>query len=353
MTRSAESGRTGSKAGLAGRVTGAVLKALRAHVGLSQELFAERLQVAKTTVQAWESGRRPLINTPFTELQRVRRLLQTCGAVPNQLAVWDQALTADTILADIGSLSIESHPLALVVPDRTLTELLAWPLSGVPPQRLSEVRAELPIETGVRAALAADLRRVVDRSTDGLTAAMLRRQAKYLVANHEPSQDWLADVTARDVRRVRSLQDWTPDWAVFRSHAVSAAVAGDLDPLTRFVREGLATDRDIAANLNYWAYWVGEIGDRWTSDTDMLNTDQAWSGQALLDSLLKGLEHAPYRELCAHTLWALLRCRRSLIDNPSLKTRIRWAIDAVTSKHQLVSDQAKHRLEQVAYLAGS
>lgn len=344
---------TGSETALSGRIAGAVLKALRANVDLTQEQFAERLGSGVTTVQGWETGRRPLINARYGEVQRVRRLLRTAGSTAGQLAVWDQALTADTIMAEIGALDVDTHPLVLVVPDRTLTELLAWPLTGVPPRQLNDTTAELRVETGVKNDLAAGLRAVVDRSGDGLAGAMLRRQAKYLVAAHEPSRGWLADITARDVRNARDLREWTPQWAVIRSHAVSAAATGDLDPLDRFVREGLSTDQDIAANLNYWAYWVGEISTRWSSDADMLEPDQTWGGGALLASLLDGLEHAPYRELCAHALWALLRHRRSLIDNPTTRTRVTAVIDTVTSTENALSPDAKRRLDQITYLAGS
>lgn len=343
---------TASEGPLVGRVAGAVLKALREHAGLTQAGFAERLGAGVTTVQGWETGRRPLINARFGDLQGIRRLLRVHDVPADLLGVWDQALTADAILGEIGTSSPEMHPLALTVPDRTLTELLAWPITGIAPQQLDGVRARLPMDVEARDYMAAGLRAAADHSTDDERGAMLRRQARFLVITHEASQDWLAHTAQRDRPTRRQLEEWSPAWPVARSHAVSAAVAGDPDALQQFIHDGLTTDRGIAANLSYWAYWVGEIRTPWSSDAEMLDA-QDWSGERLLASLLHGLRNAPYRELCGHALWALLKHRPHLIDRPDARARICTVIDAVTSEDSVVTGETRRRLDQIAYHLGS
>src|SRR5258708_6158521 len=120
--------RTTGKGGiLAGRVGGALLAAIRRRLPMTQEELARRLDVWLTTVQAWEQGRKPLVNVPFTRLQTLRRELRAAGADPGLLQLWDEALQVDVMLAALDTCDPERHPLALVVPDRMTTELLAWP----------------------------------------------------------------------------------------------------------------------------------------------------------------------------------------------------------------------------------
>jgi hypothetical protein len=45
-------------------------------------------------------------------------------------------LLVDSIYNDIATDAQSEHPLAILVPDRTLTELMAWPLGGLPPRQL-------------------------------------------------------------------------------------------------------------------------------------------------------------------------------------------------------------------------
>lgn len=341
---------TGGEA-LSGRIAGTVLQAIRQAAGLTQPDLAEHAATGLTTVQGWESGRRPLINVRHAELGRLRRLLQTSGADPKLLRLLDPALTADTILAEISTPDPELHPLALLVPDRTLTELLAWPITGTPPRQLRDTRAHLPVGAGVREHLVAQLRELAERAPASTTAgAMLRRQAQFLIASHPGFREWATDAIRADLRRA-SLGDWSVQWPVARSHAVSSAIAGDLEPLHRFADEGLATEQGTAANLTYWAYWVGEISGQWTNDSEMLH-DQAWSGETLLQSLTEGIVHAPYRELCAHTLWALIRVKRGLVAGPGAADRIGTAIDAALADG-MVPDAARRKLEQVDYLVRS
>ncbi|UJW36956.1 helix-turn-helix domain-containing protein (plasmid) [Saccharothrix sp. AJ9571] len=321
---------------------------------MSQEQLAEQLGVSDKTVQAWEAGRRSLLTLSYSRLQQLHRSLQALGARPDLLKVWKSALEVDDMLAGGAVPNPDLHPLAMVVPDRATTELLVWPISGELPRQLCGSPAALPVPQGQRDAVAAQLRRVADIAAPGSeTSAMLRRQVKFLVAGNPASRSWLADQEHQDARRSADLRSWTPEWAVARSAAVTAAHAGDLGPLDRFIHDGLASEDAFNANLNYWAYWVGEYQTPWGADHAMnAERESAWSGELLLASLLDGVVDAPYRELCAHTLWALLRSRRRLATHPGWRTRIAHTVDRAMDADEL-GGQARRRLEQVHYLVGS
>jgi transcriptional regulator with XRE-family HTH domain len=336
---------------VAGRIAGAVLAAIRGELGQTQEGLAERLQVGISTIQAWESGRRPLVNASYQDLQRLGRRLRLDGSAPALMHVLDQALLADSIYLDMATAEVRQHPLALVVPDRTLTELLSWPLTGALPRPLHGTKARLHTGDGVRDEIAASLRGAADRSGFDERGAMLRRQVKFLVAGNSMSVDWVREQAIADIRCHTDLRTWSPQWPVTRSQAVASAHAGDLNPLRRFIERGLSDDALVAANLNYWAYWVGEHATPWTDDSDMTRP-AGWTGERLLDSLLDGVVNAPYRELCAQALWALLRLRRHLLHRDGIANRLSDVIDRALSGTEL-DEASRRRLEQVLYLAES
>jgi hypothetical protein len=152
-------------------------------------------RVSATTVQAWERGRKPLVNMPFARLRNLRRDLESGGAAPGLLALWDRALDADVILAGLGTTDPGAAPSPMVVPDRAMTGLLAWPLNGQPPRQLAGTRADLTAGSGEIAAVTATLREAADRAGgDGERSAMLRRQARFLLAQSD-------DPAARQRRR--------------------------------------------------------------------------------------------------------------------------------------------------------
>lgn len=340
-------GLTASQPPVSGRVAGAVLAAVRGHRELTQHDLAEAMQVSLATVQGWESGRRPLINLTMVRLAKLRRVLQLAAADSTHLAVLNEALQADNILSEIDIVSPAEHPLALIVPNRMLIELLAWPMTGRPPRQLAATRARLDVAPAERDYIAGALRTVADAAERNVSGAMLRRQAQYLVAEHPQSADWNSERSAIDARAAHDLREWSPDWAVARSRAISAASNGNPEPLQRFIEHGLSTDRAISANLAYWAYWVGEVPQPWSSDADMLTDTQPWSGELLLSSLLDGLENAPYRDLCADALHALMRHRRGLRTSMNSQ-RIRHAIDRATSTSEF-RRRSVRKLEQLSY----
>jgi hypothetical protein len=181
-----------------------------------------------------------------------------------------------------------------------------------------------------------------------------RRQAKYLLAaaKDPAARQWADDAERSDLRTPGNLRQWTPGWAVARS-AAHVAAAGDLDPMHRFIDHGLADDHVIAANLNYWAYWSGEHLATWNGDSAMTQADDnAWNGTRLLSTLLSGINGAPYRDLCAHSLWALLLHRRHLAASPERQTQIKSAVTQALQADSL-APSARRCLEQVDYLVRS
>lgn len=348
--------KTAGKSGiLAGRAGGAVLAAIRRDIPMTQEELAERLRASVTTVQAWEQGRKPLVNAPFARLQNLRRELRAAGADPGLLQLWDKALATDVMLAALDIPEPDRHPLALIVPDRTATELLTWPLSGQPPRQLAGRNAVMPVGRGELTMVTSALRDVIEQTDgDDERASMLRRQVKFLLAassDTDPdTRQWLADTELRDLRSPGNLEVWTPRWAVERSAAVAAAQAGDLDPVHRFIDKGLSSDLLVKANLNYWAYWVGEYSIPWDSDSAMTESgDEDWSGTRLLGTLLHGIVDAPYKDLSAHSLWALLLFKRQLADSPRWQPQIQAAVSRALDAGML-NGSARQRIEQVNYL---
>lgn len=332
--------RTRGTSPASGLLAGAMLRCVREHSSQSREGLAERLTVSADTLQSWETGRRPLVNLSHVNLAATRRKLNKAGADAALLEVWDQALIADSLVEGFCSDPAE-HSLAQVVPTRTVSELLAWLLSGQTPRQLNGYAPPLHVPNGVRRDLAEDLRRTADAAPATEGGAMLRRQVLYFTAT---------ETTPMVGTSVRS--QWTPHWAVARSAAVSAAIAGDHEPMARFVETGLTSDEGMAANLRYWAYWVGEIPGQWVADSDMLTDDYPYSGQVLTASLASSLVEAPYRELCAHSMWALLKQRPYLVGHKELRSKTALATQA-TRDDALFSPLARRRLDQVAYRMGA
>lgn len=321
------------------------MRAIRSSLGLTQEQLAEYMRVSSEALQSWETGRRPLVNLRFTELRAIHRTLHAADADTELLRVWDYALEADSILDGFGTVDPSTHPLGVTVPDRLLTELLAWPLGGPPPKPLAPQATRPLLPAGIRDDLTAGLRDATDRSlgNDTEAAVMLRRQIRFLVRG----------VPGGPRPRAVKFDRWTPRWAEARSEAVAHAIDGDPMPLWTFARDGLATEELESANLNYWAYWVGEIPARWSADSSMVESERPWSGESLLASLVTGLESAPYRELCVYTLHALVPRRPGLVERPATAKRLASSIDvARDNRDGMLSPEAIRRLDQVTYRIG-
>ncbi len=119
-----------------GIVSGHLLKITRERTGRTQARLAEDLRMDATSVQGWESGRRPLTATQTGKLREVRRTLLRLGADPGLLVLLDEALDADAVLshalAGPPAEDVREHPLFSWVVTRDTTHMLAWALAGVP-----------------------------------------------------------------------------------------------------------------------------------------------------------------------------------------------------------------------------
>ena len=354
-----------------GIITGFLLKQIRQSTGLSQEGLAERLRVDSNTVQGWETGRRSLTGTRVATLVELRHRLRQFGGDPQLLAALEDAAEADYVLAytlgtEPGAGGPDGHPLACWVPKRAFAYLLAWPFTGQPPIALGQPAAptrrgpvaSAPVLTQEERArffthlrVAAE-RWLNDRRADEARGTLLRRNVYYSLSWHPSSETtaWLRELERREARRLGRLETWSPSWTAARSLAVARARRGDKEPLRQFIGTALRSDACQAANLNYWAYWIGEVPETHSSDEFMAGDLDPWSGAALLRRFAANLiVTEPLADLYAHSLWALLERRGRLLEaDPQLARSLASGVDALLAEGDL-SAQSRRKLEQVHY----
>ncbi|MEU9403125.1 XRE family transcriptional regulator [Streptomyces sp. NPDC048242] len=305
----------------AGAVTGFVLRLVRESIPLTQAALAEVLGVDVDTLQGWESGRRPLANMRAGALLDLRRRLPALGADAT-LAQWlDAAMDADRIISagladDVGG----PHPLAVSVHTRNTAHLLAWALNGIVPPSLAgrlprsrrgPVAVAPQLTPAERTVFFDDLRATTEcAAAQGESGVLLHRQALYLASyDHGPDAAAWTVYTLHRRRDLLVRRGWSPHWAEARSTATALARLGDPQPLLDFIDRALADDDTAeAANLNYWALWLGALPVPQPDDSFMRDRDlTGWDPVTLLRGLARGLHLAPgYVDLYAHSLWALL-----------------------------------------------
>ncbi|MFE5736659.1 XRE family transcriptional regulator [Streptomyces celluloflavus] len=283
--------------------------------------MAEVLGVDLATVQGRESGRRPLAHMKAGALLDLRRRLLTLGADGTTLGLLEAAMDADRIIgvALEPPERPELHPLAGWVHTRDTAHMIDWAVNGTPPPSLCRpmparrgpVATAPLLSTQDRNAFFANLREAVDVAAGAHGGrALLHRQALYLTSyDCSPEANaWTAH--ALHARRgLVAVQGWSPRWAEARSTATALARRGDPVPLLDFIDRAMADDDAAeAANLNYWAYWLGALQEPQADDGFM--TDRAltgWDPVTLLRGLARGFHQSPgYVDLYAHSLWALL-----------------------------------------------
>jgi transcriptional regulator with XRE-family HTH domain len=367
--------RTGGGASVArprdGVITGYLLKQIRQSAGLSQEGLAEQLGVDANTVQGWETGRRSLTGTRVATLVELRHRLRQLGGDPQLLGALEDAAEADYVLAytldtEPGAGEPGAHPLACWVPKRSFAYLLAWPFTGQPPIALRQPTAPsrrgpvapAPVLTQEeRTRFFAHLRMVAERSLGDRrlgegTGTLLRRNVYYSLSWHPSGEAaaWLRELEQREARRLDRLESWSPSWTAARSLVVARARRGDREPLRHFIGTALSSDACQAANLNYWAYWIGEVPETYSSDEFMAGDLGPWSGAALLRRLAANLiTTEPLADLYAHSLWALLERRGRLLEADAQLTRsLANRVEALLAEGDL-SVQSRRELEQVHY----
>ncbi|WP_425426374.1 helix-turn-helix domain-containing protein [Actinokineospora terrae] len=130
-------------------MSGYVLKLARQAAGLTQERFADLLAVDVSTVQGWESGRRPLAAMNTGDFIRLWTRLPRLGAPASTGRYLRAAVEADLVLSTgitAGSAWVDSdvHPLAASVHRKTLTNLITWPFTGQLPSELGPSHRRCP-----------------------------------------------------------------------------------------------------------------------------------------------------------------------------------------------------------------
>ena len=348
-----------------GAVSGFVLKLIRESASLTQVQLAQKLGVDVASVQGWESGRRPLAALRAADLYRLRSLLR-CSARPMLLGMLENAIHADLIITQAiqaGDKFIEAdeHLLGATVHQRQLTNLIIWPFTGIAPAPLRELvtarvrRGPVPDQPTLtqdqRTRFFDHLLVTADASSED-DAFLGRRQAIYLLGfdTRGGTVDWLRVEQLRALRRA-GRTDHIPSWVTVRSSAVALSHGGDRDPLRAFLQHALGTDQLEQANLNYWAYWVGEIDQIQVDDDFMGRGDpRGWSGIRLIGHLLERLQPGSgHAELNLHTVWSLLLAHPALLSiDPLLRSATAGTVEALAADKDL-SAQARRELSDIAY----
>ncbi|MFD7429391.1 helix-turn-helix domain-containing protein [Streptomyces sp. NPDC059818] len=330
----------------------------------TQDELAEALGVDKTTVQGWESGRRPLTSTQAGNLRAISRTLLRLGAPSMMLTLLNEAVDADAVIAHAlsgpPSVTLSQHPLTNWVFTRDTAHMLAWALNGTSPAALpasapkgrrGPARSSPLLDPSDQQAFYDHMRRAAELADHaGESGALLRRQALYLCSYDKApdTRSWLANMR-RHAPGIRS--GWTPHWADSRSVAASLTRHGDREPLYAFIRNGMGDETGEFANLNYWAYWLGIDQLPRSDDTFMIDrSDTTWDGLALLRKLADRL--APDLgciDLNAHTVWALLSSRRGLLLADPHLNRLLTNQVTVLLDGAGISPQTRREMESVHY----
>jgi transcriptional regulator with XRE-family HTH domain len=351
-----------------GVISGQALKIVRESVGATQEGLAELLEVDPNTVQSWESGRRGLPGTRVATLNELRRQLHLLGAAESALAALLPAVEADYLLrfvidTDPLETPLDRHPLAASVLRRDVVDLLAWPFTDTPPSGLPAAtsrrngpRSSSPaVSVAEREAFFAHLQTVVERSrrfNPGPADPQPHRQIYYFMQwdPRASTQDWVQAMERAERRCWPASHGWTPRWVTARSAAITQARHGDPEPLRAFIAAGLADQEDCEdADLNYWAYWLGETSASWRRDEAMADGLHRWAGYGLLERFSDRLvPDEPLLDLYAHSTAALVVRRPHLLRERSmavgLATKIQLALESAG-----LGTHTRRRLEDIRF----
>jgi len=341
-------------------IAGYILRLARESVAgrCSQELLAEAVAVSPDTVAGWETGRRSLTAVRAGQLVMLRSMLVRLGAAPYLVRLLRVAMEADQILDHAIAISdrhepADFHPLGAYVHRREVIELVAWPLidrtpAGLPPlaSRRGPVAALPEIGPAARDAVFDHLRRVAETSGGD---SLLRRQALYL-QSYDRRPDAMAWMTDQYRRMPRQRSGWTADWPVIRTLAAALVRYGEPATLIDFAEYGLADEPGYIANLNYWAYWVGETPTAERDDSFMPARLGPWHGDRLMRHLISRLSaEEGVADLSIHTLRALLAARPRLLgEDPALMATLAATAGRLMDDGRM-SSTARQALAEICY----
>jgi transcriptional regulator with XRE-family HTH domain len=333
-----------------GVISGYVLKMLRGSIGMTQTSLAERLGVDVSTVQGWETGRRSLTSLRVSGFRRLQTRLAAFGAPAAGVASLHDAVEADELLGQItsgelGNADVQQHPLASTVHRRRLVNLVTWPFTGITPPQLRDLPAKPgrgPVASHPVLTIAAqheffDQLLSVAEQASPEDMPVLRRQATYLLGfdKRQESADWLA-AHHKHAFNGSTTANLTGGIAA-RSAAVALARHGDADPLRYFIDNTLSDERHAAANLTYWAYWLGEINEPHADDSYLITatSTRGWSGARLANHLLEHLTDQVNAPLNIHSLWQLMLARPELLEyDRELRQRTGARVEAALDDNQ-------------------
>ncbi|WP_238161253.1 helix-turn-helix domain-containing protein [Kribbella antibiotica] len=325
-----------------GVVSGYLFKLMRGAIGCTQVDLAERLGVDDTTIQGWESGRRPLSALRAVDVSRLGQRLMMMGAPPVATAMLPSAIDADGFLttavrAGSSVIPLSQNPLASSVHRRGFVSLVTWPFTGVVPSMVRHLpmpKARGPVAD--RPQLSKVMRQsffdqmLTSADLAGNNQKLLRRQATYLLAfdQREESANWLMCEHRRTAARSVDERD-LPSGILSRTASLATARKGDLDPVRHFIQDTLSNTDQTLASLTYWAYWLGEIADTYADDGAMIKLGaNAWSGRHLIEHLITHLDDPRNAEMNIHSLLCLVMARKGLLESDAnLRQRTRLALE--------------------------
>jgi hypothetical protein len=348
-----------------GVVSGFLLRVIRAtgKPPITREYVADRLGISTDYYAGFETGRRPLSAARVDQSLMLRQIFLRAACDPTMIGLLDAALEADMVIdhavrAGTNFRPGDIHPLDSWVLRRQTVELIAWPLAnrvpawkptlpGAPGKRI-KIPERPELDGAAHRLFFAHLRHVAD-TTVGKPTLLLRRQALYLLS-FDAQHDAAGFLVHHRGRLPHGLDGWSEQWPGARSLAASITRQGDRTMLLDFITHGLADERAEVANLNYFAYWVGEGAGVQRDDTFMPAGLGPWRGDVLLRHLTERLDgRFGYVDLNVHTLWALAAAKPYLLaEDPRLRLDLQARVDVLLDTRP-VSQQALAELRAIRY----